>query len=75
MSSSIFLVCAICMCEGEIEEEGDEQRVQRENFGAVWCLRFSEKVQQGHDTKDFISSRNTTGIKLVMHISLGIAHK
>lgn len=63
------------MYEGEIEEEGGEWRVQCENFGVVWCLNFSEKVQQGHDTKDFISSRNTIGIKLDMHISLGIAHK
>lgn len=62
-------------CVREKQKRKETNRVQHENFGAVWCLRFSEKVQQGHDTKDFISSRNTTGIKLVMHISLGIAHK
>lgn len=68
-------MCAVCMCEQEIEEEGRERRIQCENFGAAWCLSYSEKLQRGHDTEDFISSRNTIGIKLDMHISLGIAHK
>lgn len=63
------------MCEQETEEEGREWRIQCANFGAAWRLSYSEKLQQGHDTKDTISSRNTIGIKLDMHISLGIAHK
>lgn len=49
--------------------ERNGKRIQCENVCVLLCLSLLKNVKQEDNTKDFIFSRTTTGIKLDMHIS------